>query len=114
MIIDLNKNLFNAYFPTHFEIYNTTYFVAFLGVLLRFYLIKMLYPVKSFSLKNLKHFMVPTILIAGGIFMQNFQIDKNILLVLQQLQISGINTQICIILLFIIGILYILTSFIYL
>ena len=113
MIVDANKNLFDAYLSTHIEPFNTAYFVAFLGVFLRFYLMKMLYPVKSFSLKNLRHFVFPIIFIAGGIFIQNFQIDENILLVLQRLQIPTLNTDSFIILLFIIGFLYFITSFIY-
>ena len=113
MIVDANKNLLNAYFPTNFEHYNASYFVAFLGVFLRLYLMKMLYPVKSFSLKNLKHFVFPIIFVGGGIFMQNFLIDENILLGLQQWQIPTVTTDSFVILLFIIGLLYVITSLIY-
>lgn len=113
ILFDLDKNLLNSGFSTPYHLYNTSYFVAFLGIFLRLYLMKMLYPVKSFSLKNLLHFILPLSLAIGGIFIQNFEIDGNILLGLQQLQIPAINTQICIIPLFIIGFLYVITSLVY-
>jgi hypothetical protein len=113
MIFNANKNLLNLYFSTHIEPYNTAYFVAFLGVFLHFYLMKMLYPVKSFSLKNLKHFILPLIFIGGGIFMQNSQINENILRGLQRLQIRTLSTEGFVILLFTIGLLYVIISLIY-
>lgn len=113
MIFDAKKNLFDAILSTPTESYNTTYFVVFLGVFLRFYLMKMLYPVKSFSLINLKHFVLPIIFTGGGIFVQNFLIDKKILLSLQQWQIPTLNTDWFVILLFLIGFLYLITSLVY-
>lgn len=113
MIFDGNKNPFHTYISTHFEHYNTSFFVAFLGIFLRFYLMKMLYPVKSFLLKNIKHFIFPILLIAIGIYLQYFLKEQNILFGHQRLHIPNVSTDVFIFLFFIIGFLYLITSFIY-
>lgn len=115
VIIDVDKNKFTALpcFSTLLELYNTPYFIAFLGVLLRFYLKKMIYPVKSFSLKNLKHFIFPSIVIIVDRLVQNFLIDENILIVNYRLHIPANSSNSFSILLFINGFSYVLTSLIF-
>jgi hypothetical protein len=96
-----------------FEFNHTSYFIAFLGIFLRLYVMKMIYPVKSFSLKNLKHFIFPLIIIIGVIQSKYVLIDENILKVLQKFYNPIISTKIIPLTLFIIGFSHSIVSLIF-
>jgi len=94
------------------ELNNTSYFIAFLGVFVRLYLMKMIYPVKSFSLKKLKHFILPAFVILTEIFVRNIKINESVILIFQQFAIPKISINHFSIVLFIIGFSYIISSLI--
>lgn len=101
---------FNFLIPP--ELNNTSYFIAFLGVFVRFYLMKMIHPVKSFSLVNLKHFILPAFVIIAEIFVKNILINENVILILQHFHIPKISVSNFSLALFIIGFSYIISSLI--
>lgn len=72
----------------------------------------MAYPVKSFSLRNLRHFILPTFVIIGEIFVKNTVFNKNMILIFQRFYIPNISVSKFSLALFIIGFSYVITSLI--
>lgn len=112
LIWNSNLSIIKVLSITFFELEGTSYFIAFLGIFLMFYVQKMIYPVKSFRVKSLKHFIFPIAIMILGILSKSFFIDKKILNVLQTLNIA-IDTQKTIpFIIFIIGFSYSIRCFI--
>lgn len=110
IVFNSNPNIFKPFSSIHLAFEGTSYLIAFLGVFLRFYVRKMVYPVKSFSVKNLKHFTFPILVIIWGVYSKTIIIDEEILriLIMDNFPVIIIPTVSSII--FIIGFSYIIAS----
>lgn len=110
IIVGANPSISKPFSSVYLAFEGASYFIAFLGVFLRFYVRKMVYPVKSFSIKNLKHLMFPILIIIWGVYSKNIIIDERILSIFQMYNFPAISIPIVPSIIFIIGFSYIIES----